>query len=454
MMIPPYIKKALEALTDAGFESYIVGGAVRDTLRGVPVHDYDITTSAIPDQVAFIMERAGFKKIIDTSAKYGTVVFIDPEHISAKVEITTYRSDVGYTDGRHPDEVHFTSSLEEDAARRDFTVNSLYMDLNGNIVDPNGGEADIKNRIIRAVGDPTRRFQEDALRILRAVRFEAQTGFTIDEVTSLAMKENAKLLQNISAERIYSEFTRTVSAPNGPAAIRNNLEVVSQIIPELLIQKDFDQRTKYHDRDLLTHTLDVLAEIPLTGDGTKDIALSYAALLHDIGKPEVFTIDEDGVGHMKKHAIAGVKIAERVADELKFSNQLKHEVTELVLYHDSYPPADKKSVKLFVSMFGFDLSEKIFELMRADTAAHSPLGLPRLDSVKQIVALYNEIREENPCMTIRQLAVTGDDLLELGFPEGPLIGRILKDVLEKVITENLSNDRDDIVQYVLGSYEK
>lgn len=453
MTIPAYIRKAMEALAQAGFDSYIVGGAVRDTLRGVSVHDYDITTPAIPDQVTFIMERAGFKKIIDTSAKYGTVVFIDPEHISQKVEITTYRSDVGYTDGRHPDEVHFTSSLEEDAARRDFTINSLYMDMNGDIVDPNGGKADIKNCVIRAVGDPSLRFQEDALRILRAVRFEAQTGFTIDPETSAAMKENAHLLKNISAERIYSEFTRTVTAVNGPAAIKNNIEVVGQIIPELLLQKDFDQKTKYHDRDLLTHTLDVLAGIPLTDDGVKDTALAYGALFHDIGKPEVFTIDEDGVGHMKTHAIAGVKITERIADDLKFPNQLRHEVTELVLYHDSYPPADKKSVKLFVSMFGFELSEKIFELMRADTAAHSPLGLTRLNVVKSIVVIYKQIREENPCMTIRQLAITGDDLLALGYPEGPLIGKILKDVLEKVITETIANEREDIFEYVKGAFE-
>lgn len=454
MTIPSYIRKAMEALAEAGFVSYIVGGAVRDTLRGVSVHDYDITTPAIPDQVSFIMERAGFKKIIDTSAKYGTVVFIDPEHISSKVEITTYRSDVGYTDGRHPDEVHFTSSLEEDAARRDFTVNSLYMDMNGNIVDPNGGKADIKDRVIRAVGDPALRFREDALRILRAVRFEAQTGFTIDPLTSAAMKENASLLGNISSERIYSEFTRTLTAANGPAAIRNNIEVVGQIIPELLLQKDFDQKTRFHDRDLLTHTLDVLDGIPLTHEGVKDTALAYSALLHDIGKPEVFTIDENGVGHMKTHAIAGVKIAERIADELKFSNQLRHEVTELVLYHDSYPPPDKKSVKLFVSMFGFELSEKIFELMRADTAAHSKLGLTRLKLVEDIVNIYKQIREENPCMTVRQLAVKGDDLLELGYPEGPLIGKILKDVLEKVITETIVNEREDIIRYVSGTYEK
>ena len=452
-MIPGYIKKTLKALSDAGFESYVVGGAVRDTLRGVPVHDYDVTTSALPDQTKAAMEQAGFKTIIDTSARYGTVVFINPGVPEEKIEITTFRSDNGYSDCRHPDSVRFTASVMEDAARRDFTVNALYMDAEGNITDPNGGgEADIKEGIIRAVGDPVRRFEEDALRILRAVRFEAQTGFTIEENTARAMKKTKDLLKNISSERIFSEFTGIVTAANGPMAIRHNLEVISVIIPELLVQDGFDQLSRYHDRDLLTHTLDVLDGVPLGPDGKKDTAIAIAALIHDIGKPAVFTIDENGVGHMKKHSIAGVKIAERIADELKFSNQLKHEVTELVLYHDSFPEPERKAVKVFASIFGFDLLEKLFVLQRADIAAHSPLGLGRMELLGKIMEVYKQIREENPCMSIRQLAVSGDDLMEMGYPEGPMIGAILKDVLGKVMLEILPNEPEDIVRYVKGEY--
>ena len=452
-MIPGYIKKTLKALSDAGFESYVVGGAVRDTLRGVPVHDYDVTTSALPDQTKAAMEQAGFKTIIDTSARYGTVVFINPGVPEEKIEITTFRSDNGYSDCRHPDSVRFTASVMEDAARRDFTVNALYMDAEGNITDPNGGgEADIKEGIIRAVGDPVRRFEEDALRILRAVRFEAQTGFTIEENTASAMKKTKELLKNISSERIFSEFTGIVTAANGPMAIRHNLEVISVIIPELLVQDGFDQLSRYHDRDLLTHTLDVLDGVPLGPDGKKDTAIAIAALIHDIGKPAVFTIDENGVGHMKKHSIAGVKIAERIADELKFSNQLKHEVTELVLYHDSFPEPERKAVKVFASIFGFDLLEKLFVLQRADIAAHSPLGLGRMELLGKIMEVYKQIREENPCMSIRQLAISGDDLMEMGYPEGPMIGAILKDVLEKVMLEILPNEPEDIVRYVKGEY--
>ena len=452
-MIPGYIKKTLKTLSDAGFESYVVGGAVRDSLRGVPVHDYDVTTSALPDETKAAMEAAGFKTIIDSSAKYGTVVFIDPDNNEDKIEITTFRSDNDYSDCRHPDGVKFTSSIEEDAARRDFTVNALYMDADGNIKDPNGsGEADIKAGIIRAVGDPVTRFEEDALRILRAVRFEAQTGFVIEENTARAMKETKDLLKNISAERIFSELTGIVTAANGPMAIRHNLEVVSVIIPELLIQDGFDQLSRYHDRDLLTHTLDVLDGVPVLEDGKKDTAIAIAALIHDIGKPAVFTIDEDGVGHMKKHSIAGVKIAERIADELKFSNQLKHEVTELVLYHDSFPEPERKAVKVFASIFGFDLLEKLFVLQRADIAAHSPLGLGRMELLGKIMEVYKQIREENPCMSIRELAVSGDDLMEMGYPEGPMIGAILKDVLEKVMLEIVPNTPEDIICYVKGEY--
>ena len=451
-MIPSYITDTLKALQDAGHAAYIVGGAVRDTLRGVPVHDYDITTSALPDETAAVMTAAGFKLIIDSSAKYGTVVFTSPSAPKESIEITTFRSDDYYADNRHPESVCFTASLEQDAARRDFTVNSLYMDIGGDIKDPNNGRADIEAGIIRAIGDPDERFREDALRILRAVRFQAQTGFVIDGATSDAMVRNRELLHSISAERIWSELSRILTAPLGADAIRDNLEVISIIIPELLVQRGFDQRSRYHDRDLLTHTLDVLRNIPVDEDGTKDITLAFSALIHDIGKPQVFVVDENGCGHMKKHSIAGTKIAERLCDELKLSNQMKHEVTEMILYHDTFPESERKAVKLFVSLLGFDLTEKLFILQRADIMAHSQIGLARLKTLDNIIGMYEQIREENPCMSIRQLAVTGDDLIAMGYPEGPLLGKILKDVLEKVMLEIIPNERESIICYVRGEY--
>ena len=452
-VIPEFIKDALKALQDAGFEGYIVGGAVRDTLRGVAIHDYDLTTSALPEQTAKIMTDKGFKTIIDQSAKYGTVVFIDPDDNSKRVEITTYRSDLGYTDARHPDAVTFTTSLEEDAARRDFTVNSLYMDADGNIKDPNNGRSDIDAKIIRAVGDPDRRFKEDALRILRAVRFEAQTGFTIEEKTLQAMKDNAELLECISAERVMNELTGILTAANGPAAVRHNIEVLSVIIPELMLQKDFDQKSKFHDRDLLTHTLDVLDGIPLNEDGVKDTSLAFAALLHDIGKPEMFTIDENGVGHMKKHNVAGYAIVKRLAAELKFSNALREEVLELVLYHDTFPEPEKKTIRKLVSALGIPLCNKLFELQKADVAAHSVYGQPRIERLARIIELYHEILEEKPCLTTHDLAITGDDIIELGVQQGPKVGEILHDILTKVMDEILINDHETLTKYVKVQYK-
>ena len=451
-MIPDYIRKTLSALNDAGFEAYIVGGAVRDTLRGVPVHDYDITTSALPDTVTKVMTSAGFKLIIDSSSIYGTVVFTHPDAPSNKVEVTTFRSDKSYSDRRHPDDVNFTSSLEKDAARRDFTINSLYMDINENIQDPNGGRADIDSGIIRAIGNPSDRFNEDALRILRAVRFEAVTGFTIEGETSAAMAHCALLLKNISAERVFAEFTGIVTGPYGPDAIRHNIEVVSVIIPELKLQVDFDQKSKFHDRDLLTHTLDVLAGIPLGEDGVKDAAVAYSAVLHDIGKPQVFTIDEDGVGHMKKHNVAGMFIAERLADELKFPNILKQEVSQLVMYHDSFPEPVRKSVRKFIAAVGVPLCDKLFALQKADVEAHSVYGKPRIERLKVIMSLYDEIMAEEPCLTVKDLKVRGGDVIGLGIEKGPMVGKVLDDVLARVLDEQLNNDKDEIINYIKDCY--
>lgn len=452
-VIPEFIKDALKALQNEGYEAYIVGGAVRDSLRGVAIHDFDLTTSALPEQTAKIMTDKGFKTIIDQSSKYGTVVFIDPNDNSKRVEITTYRSDSGYSDARHPDSVTFTTSLEEDAARRDFTVNSLYMDADGNIKDPNNGRSDIEDKIIRAVGNPDRRFKEDALRILRAVRFEAQTGFTIEEKTAQAMKDNAELLSCISAERVMKELTGIVTAANGPAAIRHSLEVVSVIIPELLIQRDFDQKSKFHDRDLLTHTLDVLGGIPLNEDGVKDTSLAFAALLHDIGKPEMFTIDENGVGHMKKHNVAGYAITKRLSSELKFSNQMRDEVLELVLYHDTFPEPEKKTIRKLVSALGIPLCNKLFELQKSDVEAHSVYGKPRIERLAKIIELYHEILEEKPCLTTHDLAITGDDIIGLGVMQGPKVGEILHDILNKVMDEILINDHESLIRYVTIEYK-
>ena len=452
-MIPEYIKEVMDAVNGAGYECYIVGGAVRDIIRGVPVHDYDLTTSALPEDTIKILTSMGQKLIIDSAVRYGTVVFIDPSDNSNRVEITTFRSEDDYADGRHPGCVSLGASLQSDAARRDFTINSLYMDRDGNILDPNGGRADIEAGIIRTAGQPEERFKEDALRILRAVRFEAKTGFGIEPRTHQAMIDCAGLLKKISAERIYTELTGVVTAIYGPEAIRDNLEVVSQIIPELLIQRDFDQRSPFHDRDLLTHTLDTLSGIYIDEDGKKDIALSWGALLHDIGKPEAFTVDENGIGHMKGHAGIGTRIADRIAGELRFPGDIRDEVCKLVTYHDTFPEPERKSVKRFVSRLGQEFCEKLFFLQRADVKAHSIYGKPRYERLMNIGRIYNEIKEEGSCFSIRDLKVTGEDVKSLGFSEGPLIGKILNEVLSEVLDENIENTYEAEIGYIKDHFE-
>ncbi len=450
-MIPKYIRDAMTALNGASYECYIVGGAVRDTLRGVNIHDYDLTTSALPDQTVKAMTEAGFKTIIDSSAKYGTVVFIRPGQ-NEKIEITTFRGEGDYEDSRHPDEVLFGVSLEQDALRRDFTINSMYMDKDENIIDPNNGQQDIKDEVIRAIGDPVCRFKEDALRILRAVRFQAKTGFIIEENTHRAMIACKELLHNISSERIFAELTGIVTAPGGSAAIRDNLEVIGEIIPELLLQRGFDQKSRYHDKTLLEHTLAVLDGIPVESTGDRNTVLAYAALLHDIGKPEVFVVDEEGFGHMKKHAPAGVAIAQRIAAELKFPNNLRDEVKDLVLHHDSFAMPERKSVKRFINKLGPEFCKKLFVLQRADIMAHSEFGRKRLELLEGIVVLYEEIMAESPCLSIKELAITGDDLASLGVPRSPVMGDILKAVLEQVLEENIVNEKSALLEYVSEKY--
>jgi len=450
-MIPDYIKEAMTALNSASYDCYIVGGAVRDRIRGVAIHDYDLTTSALPKQTIDAMTKAGFKTIIDSSSVYGTVVFVRPGS-HEKIEITTFRGDGEYEDSRHPDGVEFGVSLEEDALRRDFTINSLYMDSSERIIDPNNGMADLEAGLIRAIGDPVRRFEEDALRILRAVRFEAKTGFRIEENTWKAMVSCKSLLKNISSERIFTELTGIVTAPLGPDAIRDNLEVIGEIIPELLEQRGFDQKSKYHDRTLLEHTLAVLNGIPVDDDNTRKTSLAFAALLHDIGKPLVFVLDENGVGHMKRHAASGVNIVQRLSGELKLPNALRDEVEKLVLHHDTFPSPERKSVKRFISKLGPEFCRELFVLQKADISAHSKIGLERMDLLDSIVELYDQIMSEEPCLTIKDLCINGDDLASVGIPRSSVMGSILKDLTEQVIEENLKNDRDDLLGYVKENY--
>ena len=444
--IPDYCRKVLAILNDAGYEAYVVGGAVRDMIGGTEPADYDLATSAVPEEIIEAMREAGIKSIMDHAAKHGTITVMADGH---SVEITTFRTDGEYSDNRRPDSVTFTRDLETDASRRDFTMNALYLGTDGVVTDPVNGKADIEAGIIRAVGDPQMRFAEDALRILRALRLASMRGYKIEDNTACAMRENAHLLKNISGERIHVEFTGIVTGRYASPIIREYLDILGVIIPELLAMKGFDQHSIYHHLDVLEHTLAVLDGIPIGPDGKRCEDLAIASLFHDIGKPETFRLDGNGEGHMKEHPEAGCRIAGRVADELRFPNRLKENVLQLILLHDVFVKPDRVSVHRLMTEYPPYFLDELAILQRADILAHSERGRQRLSRLEAIEEIRRELTAEGVCTSIRDLAVNGNDLTAAGIPAGQKIGIALKELMNAVIEETVSNSHDELIEYAL-----
>lgn len=448
-MIPDYCKSIIELLNSNGYEAYVVGGAVRDILSGITPHDYDLATSATPNEMKEVFEKNNIRTIIEQGFKHGTVTVLVDGNL---LEITSYRSEGEYSDSRRPDEVSFTRSIEEDVKRRDFTINSMYIDASLNVVDITGGQIDLKNKVIRAVGDPFVRFKEDALRILRALRFASTYGFSIEENTALAMKELRGNLLNISSERIHSELTGIITHKYAANVIREHHEIFEVIIPELKATIGFDQRSKYHNLDVFEHTLKVLDGIPMNENGVRDEALSYAAFFHDIGKPVVFVVDENGRGHMKRHQEAGEIIARSFCLKMKFSNKLTNDICTLILLHDTFPKCERVPVKRFLAKHSLELSERLYILQRADILAHSEIGIKRIDVLNSIIDIKNELVSENACLSLKDLAINGDDLKNLGISDGRLIGKVLKELFDLVLNDELENEYSNCVIFVQNSY--
>ena len=327
----------------------------------------------------------------------------------------------------------------------------MYLDADGHVKDTVGGVADIKDRVIRAVGDPGLRFSEDALRIMRGLRFASVLGFDIDPDTRSAMLEKKDLLRAISAERIRTELTGVICGKDASRVIRENVDILSVIIPELKVMAGFDQRSDYHHLDLLEHTLCVLDNIPLGKDDRRDEALSYAALFHDIGKPATFTVDADGKGHMKGHPKYSASIALDVADKLKFSNDLRDRVGHLVRLHDTFVKPDKRSVHRFMCKYPSDLLDQLEILQRADIIAHSPKGRKRMDTLRDISKIRRELIEEDVPLSVKDLAINGNDLIGLGVAPGPRMGEILDDLLKRVIAGDIKNNCEELVTIVRES---
>ena len=440
--IPDYVRRILTLIVSSGHKAYVAGGAVRDIVLGRIPHDYDIATSAKPEETVKIFQDAGVN-YYDNAAKHGTVTAVTEK---GDVEVTTFRMDGSYSDMRRPDEVVFKTTIEEDVKRRDFTINAMYMDADGFIHDPEGGQADCANKLIRTVGDPARRFEEDALRVLRGIRFCAVLGFDIETETLNAMESHASELKMISGERIASELTGIVTGRYASKAIRTGWKVLSVIIPEIGICRGFEQRSKYHDRDILEHTLDVLDEIPFTEDGKRDPELAMAALFHDLGKPACFRLDEKGVGHMKGHPAVSRDITERVLNELRFPKQFITDVCLLVKLHDTYMEPDKKEVHRFMSSYPEEILAKLKYLQRADILAHSPLGRNRLARLEELNKISEELKSSGAIFAVQDLAINGKDLIDLGVKEGPEIGLILSQIFESYIDGKCVNTKASMLE--------
>lgn len=436
LTLPSEVNQILKILTDRGYEAYVVGGCVRDSIIGRSPHDWDICTSAKPDEVIEIFKDY---KVIETGLQHGTVTVM-LNHIS--FEITTYRVDGVYSDNRRPDSVEFTTDIKEDLSRRDFTINAMAFSPKYGLIDPFNGMYDIERKLIRCVGNETQRFQEDALRILRAMRFSIQLGFRIVDKTYYSMINNKSLIGNVSAERINAELVKMLSANKSVLNYFNRCrDIIAEIIPEFIPCFDFSQNNPYHEFDVYNHILH--AEDNYIGD---DTVIKLSLLFHDIGKPDCYTEDENG-GHFIGHGMVSSDKANGILKRLRFDNETIKSVTELVLYHDSTIAPTNKTIKRWLNKIGEKQFGRLLEIRTADMLAHSSINREnRLNEQIQLYELMDKIVTEEQCFTIKELEVNGKDLLNIGYKQGKQLGAALQGLLDCVIANEVENDKEKLLE--------
>ena len=432
MKLPDHVLTLLNRLEEAGFPCYAVGGCVRDWLLGLDPHDYDLCTAATPAQMKALF--ADHPQVL-SGEKHGTVGIITEQGV---VEITTFRTEGDYLDNRHPAEVLFVTSIEEDLARRDFTVNAMAYSPTRGLCDPFGGGEDLKKGILRAVGDPELRFREDSLRVLRGVRFAVRFRLTAEEKTRKAMFSLAPLMENLARERVFDELCKLLPLVTAEDLI-TYAPVLTQVIPELKPLVGFDQRSCHHQYDIYTHTAHVAENVG------GDLALRWAALLHDAGKPATFTLDEQGQGHFYGHAKEGARLADQILLRLKAPTALRQQVELLVSQHMTYPDPEKKQLRRRLSRLGGEMMDKLLALQQADTGGKGPGKEEKTDYFTDIRAILEEIRQEESCLTLKDLAVNGHDLMALGIT-GKDIGLTLNRLLEQVMDEEIPNEKAALLQ--------
>ena len=444
MELPVNAKKLIDTITAAGYEAYAVGGFVRDTIMGRKAGDIDITTSATPLELEAVLDKSSIK-YIETGIKHGTVTaLVDSE----PYEITTFRTDGDYLDNRHPENVEFVRNLKDDLARRDFTINAIaYNDKTG-IVDIFGGVYDIKNEVIRAVGEPDKRFKEDALRILRALRFAAVLGFEIEENTAKAIFDNKELLKNIAGERVYTELVKLLLGDYCEQILLKYRDVFAVVMPELEPCFDFPQRSKWHIYDVYTHIVKSVAITP------KSDYMRLAMLFHDIGKPFVRTTDEHGVDHFKGHpAVSEVK-ARAILERLHASNEIRRKVLTLVANHDYYITPKPSNIKRWLRTLGEDLTLDYIDFKIADLTSHNlDLSEPEIEVLKRIKVQTKEIISRREPYKISDLKVNGNDLISIGFT-GKEIAAELDNLIRLVSGSPELNTKEKLLHLAEADYKK
>ena len=435
-MIPEYVNSILFRLRQAGFSAYAVGGCVRDILRGETPHDWDVCTSARPEEIEEVF--SGLPQI-DTGKKHGTIaVILDRK----PVEITTFRADGAYLDNRHPAQVTFLNDLRGDLSRRDFTINAMALDEQERPIDLFGGRQDLHDRIIRTVGDPRERFREDGLRILRGLRFASRLDFEVETETARAMIEERTLLQNISAERIFTELKGILVGPAAGRILRRFAPVFFAILPELAPMEGFEQHSPYHDSDVWEHTLRAFEASPA------DPVFRLALLFHDCGKPACFFRDETGRGHFYGHPAKSRALAEQALRRLKCDTDTLDRVLYLVEKHDTWLPETERNMRRLLLREDPDRLRDLLIVERCDALAHSPFGRdPAIVNVDKWEALLTTVLAQKPCLSLHSLAISGDDLRSLGMAPGPQMGQLLHSILEQVADGDLQNDRAALLAY-------
>ncbi len=438
-MLPGDVLDILDRLNSAGHAAYAVGGCVRDLLLGRRPDDWDVTTSARPEQVMELFAGC----CVPTGLQHGTVtVRID----SRSYEVTTFRTDGVYSDHRHPDRVTFSDRLEEDLKRRDFTIGAMAMDASGAVTDLFGGREDLKNGVIRCVGDPDARFGEDALRIMRALRFASVLDFSVATDTADAIRRGREMLRGIAAERIREEMTKLLCGKAAARVLLEFPEVVGVFLPEMQAAVGFDQRNPHHCYDVWEHTVRSVEAVPA------EPVLRWTMLFHDLGKTSCFTVDPAGVGHFYGHGRISSAMAREAMARLRFDNDSRERIGLLVDWHDRDVPCTRKGLLRTMNTLGADGAAQLIAVKRADNLAQAPAYRGRQAELDRAEEILSQLLAEGACFSLKQLAVNGRDMMELGLA-GPAVGRMLHRLLDRVLEEKLPNDREMLLRWAAGHRE-